>query len=104
LRDRLPASGSPLTSWSTGSQPSLKTISNVKADSAATAVTKTIKEATKQAKNVVIDARNQRGLTESRALQAVDRAFRELPKSALSNVQFLGRDGKSSFEFTVTRK
>jgi hypothetical protein len=87
-----------------GKPTELKTISNVKADSATTAVTKTIKTATKQAKNVIIDARNQRGLTEADGLRAVDRAFRETPKSALSSVQFLGRDGTDSFEFTVTRK
>jgi hypothetical protein len=52
----------------------------------------------------VIDARNQRGLTESKARLAVENAFLETPKSALSSVQFLGRDGKNSFEFTVTRK
>jgi hypothetical protein len=87
-----------------GKPTELKTISNAKTDSAATAVTKTIKEATKQGKNVIIDARNQRGLTEADARRAVENAFRETPKSALSNVQFLGRNGKNSFELTVTRK
>ena len=82
----------------------LKTICHVKTDSVAKAVTKTIKGATKQAKHVIVDARGQIGLSESAARAAVERAVRDLPKSRVSRVNLLGRDGNRSFEFTVLKK
>lgn len=87
-----------------GKPTELKTISNAKVDSVENSVTNTMKRATGQAKNVIIDARKQPGLTEAKARNAVQRAFDDLPKSALSTVQFLGRDGENTFEFTMTRK
>lgn len=62
-----------------------------------------IKEATKQGKNVVIDARNQAGLTESKARQATVNAVRELSKSRVSEVHFFGQDANKSFEIVVTK-
>jgi hypothetical protein len=54
-------------------------VSSAKAQSVGTTVAKTIKEATKQGKNVIIDARNQRGLTEANARRPMENAVRELP-------------------------
>jgi hypothetical protein len=69
-----------------GKPTELKTISNVKSNSVGEAVTKTIEKATKQGKNVIIDARNQHGLNEANARRAVQNAVRELPKSRIKEV------------------
>ena len=87
-----------------GKPPELKTISHVAPDSAGRAVTQTIKNATRQAKNVVIDARGQRGLTETTARSAVKRALDELPASRIGRIEFLGRDGNRLYEFVETKK
>ena len=87
-----------------GRSTELKTISHVKADSVGEAITQKILGATKQAKHIVIDARNQRGLTEAAARAAVRNAVRESDRSSLGRVHLLGRSGNRSFEFTVIRK
>jgi len=86
-----------------GKPTELKTISNAKTDSAATALTRTIKEATKQGKNVIIDARNQRGLTESKARASMQNAVDELPRSRIDEVRLLGLDGSKAFEIMVKK-
>jgi hypothetical protein len=86
-----------------GKPTELKTISKVKSDSVGTRVTKIIEDATKQGKNVIIDARNQRGLTESKARGAMQNAVRELSKSRINEVHLLGRDGNKLFEIVVKK-
>ena len=60
-------------------------------------------EATKQGKNAVIDARRQRGLTESKARASIERAVRELPTSRIDEVQLLGRNGNQLFEIVAKK-
>ncbi|GAC1410198.1 MAG: hypothetical protein NVSMB64_19190 [Candidatus Velthaea sp.] len=86
-----------------GKPTELKTISNVKVDSTGEAITKTIREATKQAKSVIIDARGQRGLTETKARKAVQAAFDSTPKRQLQQIKFFGRHEAQAFNFTVMR-
>lgn len=85
-----------------GKPTELKTISKVNR-SVGTAVTETIEEATKQSKNVIIDARNQRGLTEADALASMRRAIDGLPKSRINEVRLLGRNGNQPFELLVKK-
>ena len=81
----------------------LKTMSNVKAADAGTAVTATIKKATKQADRVLIDARGQHGLTKVNAENAVRQAVRSLSKPQIKEVRFIGREGNRTYEFTVKK-
>jgi hypothetical protein len=100
----IPRSGEKTADFLVDGKPTeLKTMSNAKTDSAGTSVTKTIKAATKQGKNVIIDARSQSGLTEADAQRAVERAVRELPKSRINEVRLFGQDGNTSFEIVVKK-
>ncbi len=83
-----------------GKRTELKTMSNVKAPDSATTLTSTIKNATKQADRVLIDARGQNGLTEAKAQSAVQNAIDDLSKSQIKEVRFIGREGNRTYEFT----
>jgi hypothetical protein len=81
----------------------LKTVSNAKEGQAASALRSKIKEATKQADRVIIDARDQRGLTKPSALRATEDAVGQLPNSQIKEVRVLGREGNAPYDFTVNK-
>ena len=87
-----------------GKPTELKTLSRVKSNRTGEAVTSTIESASGQAKNIIIDARNQRGLTEAKARNAVKNAVDDLARSRVDTIHFLGRDGNRLYEFTMTKK
>jgi len=86
-----------------GKPTELKTMANVRPDAAGHGLTDLIIKAGKQAHNVIIDARNQRGLTQVKIRSAVENAFGKTSKSDLKSVHVLGRNGSESFEIRMSR-
>jgi len=86
-----------------GKPTELKTMANVRPDAAGHGLTDLIIKAGKQAHNVIIDARNQRGLTQVKIRSAVENAFGKTSKSDLKSVHVLGWNGSESFEIRMSR-
>ncbi len=62
-----------------------------------------IDAAKKQAPNIIIDARAQRGLTREAVRETLRTSFLNATKTSSKSVVVLGRDTKGAFEIKVTR-
>jgi len=86
-----------------GKPTELKTMSNVSPDTVKTGLADRIDAAKKQAPNIIIDARAQRGLTRETVQETLRTSFLNAAKTSLKSVVVIGRDAKGAFEIKVTR-
>ena len=87
-----------------GKSTELKTMSNVRPDAANNCFADLVDEAKKQAPNIIIDARAQRGLTRENVQLRLDRLLSDSSKTSLKSVIVMGRDAKGAFEVKVSRR